>query len=48
MVSDQPAFNKSFENDKLSLEQISLIGNIFLSDTKLGMMKLENILQCWI
>lgn len=31
MVSDQPAVNNSFENNKRSLQQISLIGNNFFS-----------------
>lgn len=42
VVSDQPAVNKPFENNKLSLEQISLTGNIFLGDSKSRMIKFEN------
>lgn len=43
VVSDQPAVNKPFENNKLSLEQISLTGNIFLGAGKSRMIKFENI-----
>lgn len=42
VVSDQPAVNKPFENNKLSLEQISLTGNIFLGGGKSRMTKFEN------
>jgi len=42
-VSDQPAANNSFENNKLAFEEISLTRKIFLSEATIGMMKVENI-----